>query len=97
MKAYRNLKFLGGEKCVKKAMRARITSPVHVARSTSRTGENEWRVRHWQNLDRNLNVCMIAENLRMDKIVVHKIIIEKLGMRKICVKVVSKVLTGQKE
>ncbi|GFS64948.1 uncharacterized protein TNCV_1584431 [Trichonephila clavipes] len=36
---------------------------------------------------------MIAEQLGMDKMVVHKIISEDLGMRKICAKLVPKVLT----
>ncbi|GFX69098.1 hypothetical protein TNCV_4945971 [Trichonephila clavipes] len=35
---------------------------------------------------------MIAEQLGMDKTVVHKIISEDLGMRKICAKFVPKVL-----
>ncbi|GFY21156.1 hypothetical protein TNCV_3992001 [Trichonephila clavipes] len=36
---------------------------------------------------------MIAEQLGMDKMVVHKIISEDLVMRKICAKLVPKVLT----
>ncbi|GFU16064.1 protein GVQW3 [Trichonephila clavipes] len=61
--------------------------------STSRTAENEQRVRHLLNTDRRLSVRMIAEQLGMDKMVVHKIISEDLGMRKICAKLVPKVLT----
>ncbi|GFU37333.1 uncharacterized protein TNCV_4273181 [Trichonephila clavipes] len=61
--------------------------------STSRTAENEQRVRHLLNTDRRLSVRMIAEQLEMDKMVVHKIISEDLGMRKICAKLVPKVLT----
>ncbi|GFX50462.1 HTH_48 domain-containing protein [Trichonephila clavipes] len=60
--------------------------------STSRTAENEQRVRHLQNMDRRLSVSMIAEQLGMDKMVAHKIISEDLGMRKICAKLVPKVL-----
>ncbi|GFW16290.1 protein GVQW3 [Trichonephila clavipes] len=60
---------------------------------TSRTAENEQRVRHLLNKDRRLSVRMIAEQLGMEKIVVHKIISEDLGMRKICAKLVPKVLT----
>ncbi|GFY31145.1 protein GVQW3 [Trichonephila clavipes] len=60
---------------------------------TSRTAEKEQRVRHLLNTDRRLGVRMIAEQLGMDKMVVHKIISENLGMRKICAKLVPKVLT----
>ncbi|GFU72419.1 uncharacterized protein TNCV_933701 [Trichonephila clavipes] len=61
--------------------------------STSRTAENEQRRRHLLNMDRRLSVCMIAEQLEMDKMAVHKIISEDLGMRKICAKIVPKVLS----
>ncbi|GFW54761.1 protein GVQW3 [Trichonephila clavipes] len=61
--------------------------------STSRTAENEQRVRHLLNTDRRLSVRMIAEQLGMDKMVVHKIISEDLRMRMICAKLVPKVLT----
>ncbi|GFV22918.1 protein GVQW3 [Trichonephila clavipes] len=61
--------------------------------SVNMTAENEQRVRHLLNTDRRLSVCMIVEQLGMDKMVVHKIISEDLGMRKICAKLVPKVLT----
>ncbi|GFU52219.1 histone-lysine n-methyltransferase setmar-like protein [Trichonephila clavipes] len=61
--------------------------------STSRAAENEQRVRHLLNTDRRLSVRMIAEQRGMDKMVVHKIISEDLGIRKICAKLVPKVLT----
>ncbi|GFV05808.1 hypothetical protein TNCV_5035471 [Trichonephila clavipes] len=38
-------------------------------------------------------VRMIVEQLGMDRMVVHKIISEDLGMRKICTKLMPKVLT----
>ncbi|GFY00026.1 protein GVQW3 [Trichonephila clavipes] len=60
--------------------------------STSRTAENE-RERHLLNTDRRLRVHTIAEQLGIDKMVVHKIIREDLGMRKISAKLVPKVLT----
>ncbi|GFX47105.1 uncharacterized protein TNCV_2746821 [Trichonephila clavipes] len=60
--------------------------------STSRTAEDEQRVRHLLNMDLRLSVRMIAEQLGIDKIVVHKIISEDLGMRKICAKLMPKVL-----
>ncbi|XP_073979056.1 protein GVQW3-like [Rhodnius prolixus] len=46
-----------------------------------------------QKTNRRLSVRMIVEQLGMDKMVVHKIISEDLGMRKICAKLVPKVLT----
>ncbi|GFW86209.1 protein GVQW3 [Trichonephila clavipes] len=64
--------------------------------STSRTAENEQRLRHLLNTDQRLSVPMITEQLGMDKMVVHKIISEDLGMRKICAKLVPKVLTDVK-
>ncbi|GFX97014.1 uncharacterized protein TNCV_1997461 [Trichonephila clavipes] len=42
--------------------------------STSRTAENEQRVRHLLNTNRRISVRMIAEQLGMDKMFVHKII-----------------------
>ncbi|GFU79342.1 putative DD34D transposase [Trichonephila clavipes] len=61
--------------------------------SSSRTADNKQHVRHLLNTDRRLSVCMIAEQPGMDKMVVHKIISEDLAMRKICAKLVPKVLT----
>lgn len=65
--------------------------------STSRTGDNAQRARHLLNSDRRLSVRMVAEKLGLDKMVVHKIISEDLGMRKICAKLVPKVLTEQQK
>ncbi|GFX68542.1 histone-lysine N-methyltransferase SETMAR [Trichonephila clavipes] len=61
--------------------------------STSRTAENEQHLRYLLNTDWCLSVRMISEQLGMDKMVVHKIISEDLGMKKICTKLVPKVLT----
>ncbi|PRD26275.1 UNVERIFIED_CONTAM: hypothetical protein NCL1_38569 [Trichonephila clavipes] len=58
--------------------------------STRRIAENEQRGRHLLNTNRRLSVRMIAEQLGMDKMVVHKIISEDLVMRKICTKLVPK-------
>ncbi|GFW15117.1 HTH_48 domain-containing protein [Trichonephila clavipes] len=68
-------------------------SPVQVARQHQETAENEQRVRHLLNTDRRLTVRMIAEQPGMDKMVAHKIISEGVGIRKICAKLVPKVLT----
>lgn len=61
--------------------------------STSRTGDNKQRVRHFLNSDRRLSVRMVGEKLGMNKIIVPKIITEVLGMEKICAKFAPKVLT----
>ncbi|GFV74844.1 protein GVQW3 [Trichonephila clavipes] len=63
----------------------------HAGRPSTSTAENEQRVRHLLNTDRRLSVRMMAEQLGMDKMVVHKIISEDLGMRKICAKLVPNV------
>ncbi|GFU01089.1 hypothetical protein TNCV_1816961 [Trichonephila clavipes] len=86
------LKFLDGTKCLKKSRRAWRTSSVQVAHQHQETAENEQRVQHLLNTDWRLSVHMIAEQLGMDKMVVHKIIGEDLGMRKICAKLMPKVL-----
>lgn len=54
-------------------------------------------MRHLLNSNRRLNVLMVEEKLGMDKMVVHNIITEDLGMRKIFVKLVPKVLTDQQK
>lgn len=81
----------------KEGYRSKKDEPRGCRLWTSRTGENERHVRDLQNLDRRLNVCVLAEKLRMDKMIVRQIITEKLETRKICVKLVSKVLTDQKK
>lgn len=61
--------------------------------STSLTEENVTRVRELLNTDRRMSVRMMGEQLNLPKTVVHEIVSEKLGMRKICAKLVPKVLT----
>ena len=66
--------------------------------STSRTDENVERVRHKVRSDRHLTVRMIADALGMNSERVWRIITEDPGMRKICVKMVPRLLNeGQKE
>ncbi|GFU26018.1 protein GVQW3 [Trichonephila clavipes] len=77
-----------------KESRESVEDEPHAGRpSTSRTAEKEQRVRHLLNIYWRLSVCMIAKQLGRDKMVVHKIISEDLEMRKICAKLVPKVLT----
>ena len=66
--------------------------------STSRTEENVDRVRQMIRNDRRLTVRMIADSLSINRDCVWKIITEDLGMRKICAKMVPKLLNdAQKE
>lgn len=65
---------------------------------TCRTEENIERVRHALLKDRRLTVRMIAEELSISKDTVWTIITEDLEMRKVCAKMVPKILTDdQKE
>ena len=66
--------------------------------STSRTDENVERVRQKVRRDRSLVVGMIADELGMNSKGVWRTITEDLGMRKICAKMVPRLLNeGQKE
>ena len=66
--------------------------------TTSRTNKNVERVREKVRSDRRLTVRMIADKLNMNSERVWRIITEDLGMRKVCVKVVPRLLNdGQKE
>jgi len=62
---------------------------------TSRTDNNVQRVREVLNSDRRLSVRMIA--YRIDKMTVYTIITENLAMRKICAKLVPKILTDDQK
>jgi len=66
--------------------------------STSRTEENAYRMREKVRSDRRLTIRMIADELDMNSERVWRIIMEDLGMRKICAKMVPGLLNeGQKE
>ena len=66
--------------------------------TTSRTNENVERVREKVRSDRCLTVRMIADELSMNSERVWRIITEDLGMRKVCAKMVPRLLNdGQKE
>uniref|UniRef100_A0A8D8U2F0 Mos1 transposase HTH domain-containing protein n=1 Tax=Cacopsylla melanoneura TaxID=428564 RepID=A0A8D8U2F0_9HEMI len=70
----------------------RVRRPV-----TSKTDHNFQRVRNVLNSDRQLSVRMIADQVAIDKMTAHTIITEELGMRKICAKLVPKVLTDDQK
>ena len=59
---------------------------------TSKTNENVERVRQKMRSDCCLTVRMIADELGMNSERVWRIITEDLGMRKICAKMVSRLL-----
>jgi len=61
--------------------------------SVSRTENNVARVKVVLNRDRRLNVQLIAEEVGLPKMDVHRIIMEDLHMRKICAKLVPKNLS----
>ena len=66
--------------------------------TTSRTNENVERVREKVRSDRRLTVRMIVDELSMNSERVWRIITEDLGMRKVCAKMVPRLLNdGQKE
>ncbi|GFX14265.1 protein GVQW3 [Trichonephila clavipes] len=66
--------------------------------TTARTEDNVDRVHEVLRTDRRLSIQQIADTLNMSTFAVHGIVIEDLQMRKVCAKLVSKVLTqDQKE
>ena len=65
--------------------------------STSKTEENVERVQQKVRSDRRLTVRMIANELSMNSERVWTIITEELGMRKICAKMVSRLLTDEQK
>ena len=66
--------------------------------TTSRTNKNVEHVREKVRSNRRLTVRMIADELSMNSERVWRIITEDLGMRKVCAKMVSRLLNdGQKE
>lgn len=66
--------------------------------STAHTLDNVAKVRAALNTDRRLSVRLIADKVELPKSIVHEIITTELQMRKICAKLVPKVLTDdQKE
>ncbi|UYV69149.1 hypothetical protein LAZ67_6002594 [Cordylochernes scorpioides] len=66
--------------------------------TTARTDENVDRVLEALRTDRRLSIQQIADTLHMSTFVVHGIVTEDLQMRKVCAKLLPKVLTqDQKE
>ena len=65
--------------------------------TTSRTLDNIERVKQMVRADRRLMVRMIAEELSINKDTVWSIITENLEMRKVCAKIVPKLLSEDKK
>ena len=65
--------------------------------STSRTDENVERMRQKVRSDRRLTVRMIADELGMNSKRVWRTITEDLGMRKICAKMVARLLNERQK
>ncbi|KAJ8937531.1 hypothetical protein NQ318_000356 [Aromia moschata] len=65
--------------------------------STSSSDDNVKRVRDLLNTDRRISVRLISETLDITKTIVHEIVSESLGMRKVCAKLVPKVLTDDQK
>ncbi|KAJ8962169.1 hypothetical protein NQ318_018126, partial [Aromia moschata] len=64
---------------------------------TSSSNDNVKRVRDLLNTDRRLSVRLISETLDITKTIVHEIVSESLGMRKVCAKLMPKVLTDDQK
>ena len=65
--------------------------------STSRHDDNIKRVKEFVRSDRRLTVRMIAEELAINKSTVWSIVSENLGMRKVCAKMVPKLLSDEQK
>lgn len=65
--------------------------------STSHSDQNVKKVRNMLNSDRRLSVRMLADECNIPKSTVHRIVTEDLGMRKICAKMVPKVLSDEQK
>ncbi|KAJ8957114.1 hypothetical protein NQ318_007329 [Aromia moschata] len=65
--------------------------------SSSSSDDNVKRVRDLLNTDRRLSVRLISETLDITKTIVHEIVSESLGMRKVSAKLVPKVLTDDQK
>lgn len=65
--------------------------------STSSSDENVSKVKELLESDHRLSLRLIAEELNMCKSTVHNIVTENLNMRKVCAKLVPKVLSDEQK
>ena len=64
---------------------------------TSKTDENVTKVRDLVRSDRLLTVRIISSVLNLNRQTVHEILTLELGMKKICAKLVPKILTNEQK
>jgi len=64
---------------------------------TSKMDENVTKVRDFVRSDRRLTVRMISSVLNLNRQTVHEILTFELGMQKICVKMVRKILNNEQK
>ena len=64
---------------------------------TSTTDTNIEKVRQLVRSDRRLTIRVIANEVRMDKETVRTILVDTLGMRKVCAKMVPRLLTEEQK
>lgn len=105
LETFEMLKKVFGDDCLSKSQsnrwhkmfregREEVADEARAGRpSTSRTDDNVTRVRQLLNSDRRMNVRLMSELLNLPKTIVHEIVSEDLAMRKICAKLVPRVLT----
>ncbi|XP_011858412.1 PREDICTED: putative uncharacterized protein FLJ37770 [Vollenhovia emeryi] len=65
--------------------------------STTKSDENVARVKTLLNSDRRLSLSLISEELGIAKTQVYEIVTENLAMRKVCAKLVPRVLTDEQK
>ncbi|KAJ8935472.1 hypothetical protein NQ318_009597 [Aromia moschata] len=65
--------------------------------STTTTADNVTRVRELLNSDRRLSVRLMADMLTIPKTQVYEIVTNHIGMRKVCAKMVPRVLTDDQK
>jgi histone-lysine N-methyltransferase SETMAR len=65
--------------------------------STSKTNENVSRVKNLLNSDRRMSIRMIADDLNIPQTQVFEIVTENLAMRKVCAKLVPRVLSEEQK
>ncbi|UYV78570.1 hypothetical protein LAZ67_16002032 [Cordylochernes scorpioides] len=65
--------------------------------SNSRVDETVAKVKELLNSDRRLSLKMIADEVSVNKFTVHQIIMQYLMMRKVCAKLVHRVLTAEQK
>ena len=64
---------------------------------TSTTDTNIKKVQQLVCSDRHLTICVIANEVGMDKEMVHTILVDTLGMRKVCTKMAPRLLTKKQK